>query len=522
MSIELKIPEAGESISEVQIGEWRKSEGDPVERDEVLVEIETDKASMELPAPVSGTIEEILKKPGEIVGVGEVIARINEGDGRSTATPTTRRKPAREAEQSTGRKTAKPPQTPAPSVQAAAQAEEMPAAEEESENVEEEADTVERPAARVHAAEKHRAAAAKQQDSPAAGPAVEEEEEEELETEEEEEEEDEDLEIEIQPRVMPAAKRALAEYGLKADEVRGTGPGGRVLKDDVLRHVAAAGKGKPDRATGRAGRPTKTHTAQGAAAHETAPTAQRAVAHDGGAPPSATTDPRDTVTPMTMLRRRVAERLVDAQQTAALLTTFNELDMSEVLRLRKQSGEAFQERHGVKLGFMSFFVKAAVDALKAIPQVNAEIRGTDIVYHKYHDVGVAVSTEQGLVVPVLRDADRMSFAEIEKAIEDLARRARERRVSVEELRGGTFTITNGGVFGSLLSTPIVNPPQSAILGLHAIQDRPVAREGQIVIRPMMYIALTYDHRLIDGREAVLFLRHIKDSVESPVRMLLSL
>jgi 2-oxoglutarate dehydrogenase E2 component (dihydrolipoamide succinyltransferase) len=225
---------------------------------------------------------------------------------------------------------------------------------------------------------------------------------------------------------------------------------------------------------------------------------------------------------MTMLRRRVAERLVEAQQTAALLTTFNEIDMSQVMRLRREHGEGFQKRHGIKLGFMSFFVKASIEALRALPQVNSEIRGTDIVHHDYYDIGVAVATDQGLVVPVLRDADHMSFADIEKTIEDLARRARERRISVEDLRAGTFTITNGGVFGSLLSTPIVNPPQSGILGLHTIQDRPVARDGQVVVRPMMYVALTYDHRLIDGREAVTFLRHIKESIESPARMLLDI
>jgi len=223
---------------------------------------------------------------------------------------------------------------------------------------------------------------------------------------------------------------------------------------------------------------------------------------------------------MSPLRKRIAERLVQAQQASASLTTFNEVDMSAIMALRKQHQEAFVARHGIKLGFMSFFVKAAIDALKQFPAVNAEIRGTDIVYKNYYDIGVAVSTEHGLVVPVLRDADHMSFAEVELAIADLARRARERKLSVEELTGGTFTISNGGVFGSLLSTPIVNPPQSAILGLHAIQDRPVVRDGQIVIRPMMYVALTYDHRIIDGRESVTFLRRIKECIEDPSRILI--
>lgn len=226
--------------------------------------------------------------------------------------------------------------------------------------------------------------------------------------------------------------------------------------------------------------------------------------------------------PMSPLRRRIAQRLVEAQQTAALLTTFNEADLSAVMALRARYQKVFQERHGIKLGFMSFFVKAAIDALKRFPQLNAEIRGTDIVFRNHYDIGVAVSTDKGLVVPVLANAERMSFAEVELAIADFSTRARENKLKLSELEGGTFTITNGGVFGSLLSTPIVNPPQSGILGLHAIQDRPVARDGQVVIRPMMYIALTYDHRIVDGREAVLFLRRIKEVIEEPSRMLIEI
>lgn len=223
---------------------------------------------------------------------------------------------------------------------------------------------------------------------------------------------------------------------------------------------------------------------------------------------------------MSLLRRRIAARLVEAQQTAALLTTFNEIDMSAVIALRRDFGPAFQEKYGIKLGLMSFFVKAAVDALKLVPAVNAEIRGTDIVYRNYYDIGVAVGGGKGLVVPVLRHAERLSFAEIERAIADFAQRARDNKLKVEELQGGTFTISNGGIYGSMLSTPIVNPPQSGILGLHAMQDRPVARDGQVVVRPMMYVALTYDHRLIDGREAVTFLKHIKEVIEAPARMLI--
>ncbi|HWP35530.1 MAG TPA: dihydrolipoyllysine-residue succinyltransferase, partial [Thermodesulfobacteriota bacterium] len=246
------------------------------------------------------------------------------------------------------------------------------------------------------------------------------------------------------------------------------------------------------------------------------PAARPGVAAPRPAPPAR----EEEAVPMSLLRRRIAERLVQAQRTAALLTTFNEIDMSAVIALRKAHQEAFQARYGVRLGFMSFFVKATIDALKQYPELNAEIRGDQIVYRNYYDIGIAVGGGRGLVVPVLRNAERMSFAEIELAIADFARRAEENRLTVEELQGGTFTITNGGVYGSLLSTPIVNPPQSGILGLHAIQDRPVARDGQVVIRPMMYVALTYDHRIVDGREAVSFLRRIKEVIETPARMLL--
>ncbi len=423
MAVELKIPESGESITEVQIGGWLKAEGDYVRQDELIVEVETDKASMELPAPASGKLARQLKKPGEMARVGEVIAVIDEaapprdGDGNGT-------RPAAAT-------TAKAPSAPA----AAAAAAPAPAA----------------PAGHV----------------------------------------------------MPAARRVLAEHGLKPEQVAATGPGGRLLKEDVQRHVAQAGDAAP-----------AAPTAAGAA-----PTA-----------PGAPVGPREEeAVPMTMLRRRIAERLVQSQQTAALLTTFNECDMGAVLALRKQRGEAFEKKYGIKLGFMSFFVKAAIDALKLIPEVNAEIRELatpdgrmtpHVVYKNYFDIGVAVSTEAGLVVPVVRNAERLSFAEIEQKIAELAARGRDRKLTIEELQGGTFTISNGGIFGSLLSTPIVNPPQSAILGLHAIQDRPVARDGQIVVRPMMYLALTYDHRIIDGREAVTFLRRIKECIEDPTRILL--
>jgi 2-oxoglutarate dehydrogenase E2 component (dihydrolipoamide succinyltransferase) len=288
--------------------------------------------------------------------------------------------------------------------------------------------------------------------------------------------------------VMPSAQRALRETGLSADQVTGTGRGGRILKEDVIRAGAAP-----------------------APATSSGPSSSR---------PPAQGLREEEIVPMTTVRRRIAERLVEAQQNAAMLTTFNEVDMTAVQDLRKKYQEEFVKRYDTKVGFMSFFVKACVDALKQFPAVNAEIREKNIVYKNYCDVGVAVGGGKGLVVPVIRDAERLSFAEIESTIKDFGVRAQKNALKLEELQGGTFTITNGGVYGSLLSTPILNPPQSGILGLHGIQDRPVALNGQVVIRPMMYIALTYDHRIVDGREAVTFLRRVKDAIEDPTRMLL--
>ncbi|MBN1512658.1 MAG: 2-oxoglutarate dehydrogenase complex dihydrolipoyllysine-residue succinyltransferase [Phycisphaerae bacterium] len=393
MAVDIKVPSAGESISEVQIGAWMKAEGDRVEADEPLVEIETDKATMELPAPVAGTLVKVLKRSGDTAAVGDVIARIDEsGDGR----PAEPKPPA---------KTGKPVRAEA------------------------------KPSAAGH--------------------------------------------------VMPAARRAMAERGVAADQVQGSGPGNRVLKEDVDRHEAK----RPD------------------------------AVPDATIPTVAPAGREEDVVPLTLLRKRVAARLVESLQTTAQLTTFNEVDMSAVMALRKQRGEAFKERYGIKLGIMSFFVKAAIDALKTVPQVNAFIRDDSLVYRNYFDIGVAVSTDRGLVVPVIRDADRLSFAQVEATLADLAGRARDKKISPDELQGGTFTISNGGVFGSLLSTPILNPPQSGILGLHTIQDRPVVRNGQIVVRPMMYVALTYDHRVIDGRESVTFLKRVKECVEDPSLML---
>lgn len=412
MAIELVVPSVGESVTKVQIGAWLKGEGARVDKDQGIVEIETDKATIELPAPSAGTVTKVLKKAGESAKVGEVIGYMEAGVGAGAS--------------------------PAPDASGA-------------------------PATAAPAAK------------PASAP----------------------LPPTDQPFIMPAARRALAEHHLQPEQVTAGGPGGRMLKEDVQR----AAEARP--ASGA-------RTPSGAAIH-------------GG------NGRNEEIVPFTPLRRRVAERLVEASQTAALLTTFNEVDMSATMALRKEYQDAFQQRYNVKIGFMSFFVKAAIDALKQLPQLNAEVRelaGTDgditphIVYKNYYDIGVAVSGAKGLLVPVLRGADRMSFAEVELAIADLGKRARENKIAIDELQGGTFTISNGGIFGSMMSTPIVNPPQVAILGLHAIQDRPVARDGQIVIRPMMYVALTYDHRIVDGREAVTFLKRIKDCVENPTRMLI--
>ncbi len=402
MQVELKVPAVGESVSEVEIGEWKKAKGDRVQRDEVLVVLESEKANVDLSSPVTGVLVEHLKKKGDTAKVGEIIGYIDEDVARPGA---------------------KPSSEPAP--------------------------------------------------EPRPGAA---------------------LEIQA-PQGVSAAERALAEKDLRPAEGTVTGLG-----------AAPAPQATPPEESGA--RALEAPTATGPAAGPPLPRPEDAR--------------RDEVVPMTRLRRTVAERLVQAQQGAALLTTFNEIDMSAVAGLRREFGEAFQAKHGTKLGFMSFFVKATVEALLAIPQVNAEIRGRDIVYHRYCDIGIAVGGGKGLVVPVLRNAERLNFAEVELAIADFARRARENKLKPDELQGGTFTISNGGVYGSLLSTPIVNPPQSGVLGMHAIQERPVAREGQVVIRPMMYVALTYDHRLIDGREAVTFLKRIKDLIENPVRLLIGL
>ena len=402
MPIELKIPEVGESIAEVQIAQWLKAEGDVVQKDEAVAVIDSEKTTFELPAAESGTLSKILRKAGETVRVGEVIGHLNGGGA------------------------------PAP---------------------------------------------AKADDKPA---------------------------------VKPAPEAA-------EEKAKGPAPDAGPKKLEATREKLAVDVSKP--ATGKA-------EAQEVASPdeekvETKPVVKPAATRASKAPAmKASAQGEEEIIPMSMLRRTVARRLVEAKQQMAMLTTFNEVDMSAVQALRQEHKEAFEKRHAVKLGFMSFFVKAAVDALKQFPQLNAEVRGNDIVYHNYFNIGVALATERGLVVPVLRNAERMSFADVEKAIGGFAARAKESKLKPDELEGATFTITNGGVFGSLLSTPIISPPQSGILGMHTIQERPVALKGQVVIRPMMYLALTYDHRLVDGREAVLFIRRIKEAIESPARILL--
>jgi len=488
MAVELKVPTVGESVTEVQVGGWLVKAGERVERDQAVVLLETDKASMELPSPVSGTLAKVLKAAGSKVKPGELLGLVEEGAAAAAAAAS----PPPPAADRPSPSAPKPPPAAKPEPPSAAKPEPPPAAKPEPPPAAKPAPT-EKPAPPPPAkpgstpAENPAAAPARPASTPAQAGAA-------------------------GAKVMPAAARLLAERGLKAGDVAPSGPGGRLLKEDVERAAGRPAPGNPP-----AARPAP---APPPAAQD--PTAKEAPRR--AAPPPAAGGRATETVPMSPLRRTVARRLVDAQRSAALLTTFNEVDMTAVVELRRSHGEAFQARHGVKLGIMSFFVKAVVDALGEVPVVNARIRGgedgDEIVYHHYCDVGIAVGGGKGLVVPVIRNAERLSFAEIEGRIADFARRAQENRLALEELTGGTFTISNGGVYGSLLSTPIVNPPQSGVLGLHAIQERPVARGGQVVVRPMMYVALTYDHRLVDGREAVTFLKRVKECVESPPRILL--
>jgi 2-oxoglutarate dehydrogenase E2 component (dihydrolipoamide succinyltransferase) len=409
--LSLRVPVLGESVTEATLGTWKRAEGDEVAADEPLVEVESEKATLEVPSPGAGILRKILRQSGETVAVGDVIAEIDQV-AAGTGAPKAASRPAAA------------PAAPPPPAPAAAPA------------------------------------------KPTNGGSV---------------------------RAAPSARKAMAESGLSPDDVKGSGRGGRISKADVDRALADQAAPPP------------------ASTYIEPPSLVARPAEVGG---------RERVVPMSPLRRTVARRLVEAQQTAAILTTFNEIDMTNVLALRERYQDRFVKTHGIKLGFMSFFVKAAIDALKAYPAVNAEVRGNDVIYKDHYDIGVAVGGGKGLVVPVVRDAERLSFAELELAIVDLATRAKDNKLTMKELEGGTFTISNGGVYGSMLSTPILNPPQSGILGLHAIQKRPVAKNDQVVIRPMMYVALSYDHRLIDGREAVQFLVRVKECVEDPDRVLL--
>jgi 2-oxoglutarate dehydrogenase E2 component (dihydrolipoamide succinyltransferase) len=442
MSVEIKIPSVGESVSEVELGEWLKAEGDSVSTDETLVMLESDKATVELPSPSTGVVSKILKKQGDVALIGEVIAILEDGGSApksNGAAPPAGSEPAPVAEaKAEGSETPQTDSTPNPGANGMAVGTEPPRDGLTS-------DAVDQALGQPSAGGKH---------------------------------------------VMPSAAREIAQNGLDASQITGTGPGGRVLKEDAQ----AAAQAKP--------------AAPVAAKPKPAPSGPVVAGKD------------EEVVRMTPLRRKIAERLLEAQQTAALLTTFNEVDMGPAMELRKAHQDAFTKKYGVKLGFMSFFVKATIDALKLYPAVNAEIRGDSIVYKNKYDIGVAIGGGKGLVVPILRNAHRMSFAEIEVAIGELAGRVKNGKITPDEMIGGTFTITNGGVYGSLLSTPIVNAPQSGILGMHTIQERPIAKNGQVVIAPMMYIALTYDHRIVDGREAVSFLKRVKECIENPSRMLL--
>jgi 2-oxoglutarate dehydrogenase E2 component (dihydrolipoamide succinyltransferase) len=410
MATEIRVPTLGESVTEATIGKWYKKPGEAIAVDEPVVELETDKVTVEVPAPLAGRLAEITVKEGETVGVGALLGLIEEGAGAAPAP-----KPAE-------------PKAEAP-----------------------------KPATAPAAVAPH-----------ANGPAM---------------------------PPSPAAAKAMTEHGLAAGEVEGSGKRGQVLKGDVIEALARAPAAKP---------------------------AAAPVPVQARVPSAPADEAREERVRMTKLRQTIARRLKDAQATAAMLTTFNEVDMSAVMDLRNRYKDLFEKKHGVKLGFMGFFTKAVCHALKEVPAANAEIDGTDIVFKNYAHIGVAVGTEKGLVVPVVRDADQMGIAEIEKEIARLGRAARDGQLSVADMQGGTFTISNGGVYGSLMSTPILNAPQSGILGMHKIQDRPVVVGGQIVIRPMMYLALSYDHRIVDGKEAVTFLVRIKESLEDPERLVLDL
>ena len=518
MTVEVRVPTLGESVTEATVATWFKKPGDAVAADEMLCELETDKVTVEVPAPAAGVLSEIVVKEGETVGVDALLATLAEGEGaapapkekaraepKAEAKAEAKEKPKAEAAPAKGDgegRGGKLVDVPVPSLgesvseatvstwfkkvgDAVAQDEMLCELETDKVSVEtpapvagvlreilvDEGGTVEAGGllARIEAGAEAEAGAAKSAAAPKEAPAK----------------GGKDVED------APSAKRLMAEKGIDPATVKGTGRDGRIMKEDVQRAAEAK-----------------------APAPEPAPAPR--------APVSADDADREERVKMTRLRQTIARRLKDAQNTAAMLTTYNEADMSGIMGLRNEFKDAFERKHGVKMGFMSFFVKACVHALREVPEVNAEIDGQDIVYKNYYHMGVAVGTPSGLVVPVVRDADRMSFADIEKKIAELGLRARDGKLGMAEMQGGTFTISNGGVYGSLMSSPILNPPQSGILGMHKIQDRPVVVGGQIVIRPMMYLALSYDHRIVDGKGAVTFLVRVKEALEDPRRLLMDL
>jgi len=456
MPSSIKVPALGESITEAIIANWLQPVGARVEVDQPLVELETDKVTVEVPSPVAGIIVRHAAEKGSTVRVGDIIGEVDDsGGGKADGAKLG-------ANDANGTDTGGLTGSPASNTQK------------------------EETAAKQEAAGQ----APKQEPKPNVSP--------------------------IPAPAVPSARAEAARSGVDLDSVEGTGRGGRILKEDVQR-AAQPAQAQPAQAQPAQAQPAKQSPAQPAQAQQ----APRAPGSALPAKPAAAATPgQEEIVAMSPLRRRVAERLVQAQTTAAILTTFNEVDMTGIYKLRAAYKQSFVDKHGVKLGFMSFFVKAAVSALKAFPAVNAEIRGDNIVYKHFWDVGVAVGGGKGLVVPVVRGADALSFAEVEKEIGRLGTRARDNKLTLDELSGGTFTISNGGVYGSMLSTPILNPPQSGILGLHNVVERPVAINGAVEIRPIMYLALSYDHRLVDGREAVQFLVHIKDRIEAPERLML--
>ncbi len=502
MSIEVRVPTLGESVTEATVATWFKKPGDAVAVDEMLCELETDKVTVEVPAPAAGVMGEIVAAEGETVGVDALLATITAGEGAAAAPAPAAAAPPAEAPAASGGSVDVMVPTLGESVTEATvstwfkQVGDAVAQDEMLCELETDKVSVEVPAPAAGVLAEITAPEGTTVDAsaklavisgagavavPAAAPAA------------------------AAPAAAatgkdvsnaPSAEKAMAQAGLSADQVTGTGRDGRIMKEDVARAVATAAAPAP------------------AASPAPAPAPRAPVAADDAA--------REERVKMTRLRQTIAKRLKDSQNTAAMLTTYNEVDMTEVMALRSQYKDQFEKKHGVRLGFMSFFTKACCHALKEVPEVNAEIDGTDIVYKNFVHIGVAAGTPTGLVVPVIRDADSMSFAAIEKAIAEKGKRARDGKLSMAEMQGGTFTISNGGVYGSLMSSPILNPPQSGILGMHKIQDRPMAINGQVVIRPMMYLALSYDHRIVDGKGAVTFLVRVKEALEDPRRLLMDL